>query len=181
MAYLRVEKPRFLFLEGSADAKATAVTATVASPDASAARTGTSAARVASSVDRPAAGASAPAPGTCSSTAFAALGEGGAGSHLSGGACPPSLYSSSSSFDDKYSDVAEGEIPCCSRSRNSSPRCSRRRIPRSFFRAARSCSRHCAARELGLGVWACRTAQHSRPPFAREDETSESRWHTTQG
>jgi hypothetical protein len=52
MAYLRVEKPRFLFLEGSAGAKATAVAATVEPPDASAARAGTSAARAASSVDR---------------------------------------------------------------------------------------------------------------------------------
>jgi hypothetical protein len=82
MAYLRVEKPRFLFLEGSAGAEATADVATVALQDASAARTDTSAACAASSVDRPAAGASAPAPGTCSSAASATLGEGGAGSHL---------------------------------------------------------------------------------------------------
>jgi hypothetical protein len=63
MAYLRVEKPHFLFLEGSAGAKATADTATVMPPDASATRAGTSAvhagtsaACVASPVDRPAAG-----------------------------------------------------------------------------------------------------------------------------
>jgi hypothetical protein len=56
MAYLRVEKPHFLFLEGSAGAEATTDVATVALSDASAARTGTSAACVASSVDRPAAG-----------------------------------------------------------------------------------------------------------------------------
>jgi hypothetical protein len=88
MAYLRVEKPHFLFLEGSAGAEATADVATVALSDASAARTGTSAACVASSVDRPAAGASAPAPGACSSAASAALGEGGAGSHLSTASAP---------------------------------------------------------------------------------------------
>jgi hypothetical protein len=178
MAYLRVEKPRFLFLEGSVGAEATADAANVAPPDASAACADTSAACAASSVDRPAAGTSAPAPGACSSTASTALGEGGAGSHLSGGACPPSISSSSSSFDDEYSDVAGGESPCCSRSQNSSSLCSRRsrrRIPRSFFRAARSCSRRCAARALGLGVWAGRTAQRPRPPSAREDETSESR------
>jgi hypothetical protein len=54
-----------------------AVVTTAALPDASAAR-------AASSIDRPAAGASAPAPGACSSPASAALGEGGAGFHLSG-------------------------------------------------------------------------------------------------
>jgi hypothetical protein len=63
MAYLRVEKPHFLFLERSTGAEATADVATVAPPDASAARAGTSAAHVgtsvacvASSIDRPAAG-----------------------------------------------------------------------------------------------------------------------------
>jgi hypothetical protein len=153
MAYLRVEKPRFLFLEGSAGAEATADAATAAPPDASVARASTSAARAASFVDRPAAGAPAPAPGTCSSAASTALGEGGAGSHLSGGACPPSLSSSFSS-DDEYSDVAGGESPCCLRSRNSSSlysRRSRRRIPLSFFCATRTCSRHCAVR---VRTWA---------------------------
>jgi hypothetical protein len=143
-------------------------------------RAGTSTACTASSVDRPAAGAPAPAPGTCSS---ATLGEGGAGSHLSGGACPPSL-SSSSAPDDQYSEVVGGESPCCSHSRNSSSFCSqrsRRRILFSFFRAARSCSRSCAARAPGLGVWAGRTTQRSRPPSAREDETSESQRHMAKG
>jgi hypothetical protein len=178
MAYLRVEKPRFLFLDGTAGAEATADAATVAPPDASAACAGTSAARAAYSVNRTAAGASAPAPGACSSVASTALGEGSVGSHLSGGACPPSLSSSSSS-DNEYSDVAGGESPCCSCSQNSLSLCSRRsrrRTPRSF-RAARSCSRRCTARALGLGVWAGRTAQHSRPPSATEDETLELRRH----
>jgi hypothetical protein len=53
MAYLKVDKPCFLFLEGSASAKATTVSAAVAPPDASAAHTGTSTAHAASSVDRP--------------------------------------------------------------------------------------------------------------------------------
>jgi hypothetical protein len=88
MAYLRVEKPRFLFLEGSAGAEATADAATVAPPDVFAARASTSAACAASPVDRPTAGAPVRAPGACSSAASAALGEGGAGSHLSGGLPP---------------------------------------------------------------------------------------------
>jgi hypothetical protein len=95
MAYLRVEKPHFLFLEGSVGTEATTNVATVALQDASAVRVGTSAARATSSVDRPAAGASAPAPGACSSAASTALGEGGAGSHLSEGAFPPSRYTKS--------------------------------------------------------------------------------------
>jgi hypothetical protein len=45
MAYLRVETPRFLFLEGSAGAEDTADAATVAPPDASAACVSTSTAR----------------------------------------------------------------------------------------------------------------------------------------
>jgi hypothetical protein len=88
MAYFKVEKPRILFLEGSAGTKATAAAAAVVPPDASAAGAGTSAARAASSVDRLAAGSPAPAPGACSSAASAALGEGGACSHLSGGPSP---------------------------------------------------------------------------------------------
>jgi hypothetical protein len=65
-----------------------------------------------------------------------------------GESCPPSL-SSSSSCDDEYSEVAGEESPSCSRSRNSSVLCSHRschRILFSFLRAARSCSRRCAAR-----------------------------------
>jgi hypothetical protein len=69
--YLKVEKPCFLFLEGSTGAVEAAAVATAALRDASAAR-------AASPTDRPAAGASAPAPGACSSAASAALGEGGA-------------------------------------------------------------------------------------------------------
>jgi hypothetical protein len=146
-AYLKVEKPRFLFLEGSANAAVAPVVAAAALPDACAVRAGASAVRAASSTDCPAAGASAPITDACSSASSAALAEGGEGFHLSGGP-PPSLSSSSSSPNDEFSGVADGESPYCSRSRYSSSRCSlrsRRRILFSFLRAARSCSRRCAA------------------------------------
>jgi hypothetical protein len=96
VAYLTVEKPRFLFLEGSTGVVSAADVATAALPD-------TSAARTASLMDCLATGTPAPAPGAGSSAASAALGEGGAGSHLSGRSRPPSLSSSSSSSDDEYS------------------------------------------------------------------------------
>jgi hypothetical protein len=146
--YLKLEKPSFLFREGSGAAAATPVAATVALADAPAALAVTSAVRVASSTDRPTAGISAPASGACSSAASAALGDGGGGFHLSGGARPPSLSSSSSS-DDKFSGVTGAESPCCLRSRYSSlccSRCSRRQILLSFLRAARSCSCRYTAR-----------------------------------
>jgi hypothetical protein len=104
-------------------------------------RADTSAACAASSIDCPAAGAPEPAPGTCFSATSAALGE-GAQAPTSQGGLPPVAFLFFP--DDEYSGVAGGESPCCSRSRNSSSICSRRsrrRIPRSFFRAARSCSR----------------------------------------
>jgi hypothetical protein len=146
--------PLFLFLGGSADVVAATGVATAAPPAISAARGGTSVARVASLVGGLAAGAPAPTPGAVSSAASAALGEGGEGSHLSGGARPPSLPSSSSP-DDEYSSVPGEESRCCSRSRNSSllpSRRSRRRMLRSLLRAARSCSCRCAARARARGV-----------------------------
>jgi hypothetical protein len=88
-AYLKVEKPRFLFLEGSAEAVVAPVVTTSAPPDAPAALAGASAVRTASSTDRPAVGASAPAVGACSSAASAALGDGSGGSHLSGWGLSP--------------------------------------------------------------------------------------------
>jgi hypothetical protein len=54
-AYLKVEKPRFLFLESSMDAMVAAGVATAVLPDASMACAGASVARDASSIDRPAA------------------------------------------------------------------------------------------------------------------------------
>jgi hypothetical protein len=154
-AYLKVEKPHFLFLEDLADATVAPVAAAAALPD-------TFAARAASSTDRLVAGASAPTTGACSSAAFAAFGDGDGGFHLSGGARPQSLSSSDDDDDDEFSGVAGGESPCCSRSRYSSSRCSRcsrRRILLSFRRAARSCSRRCtaqaAARALGVGESDC--------------------------
>jgi hypothetical protein len=92
ITYLKVEKPRFLFLKGSTGVLAAAGVTTAALPDASAARTGASATRAAPSVDRLVVGASAPSPGACSSAASTALGEGGAGSHLSGGLPPIALF-----------------------------------------------------------------------------------------
>jgi hypothetical protein len=92
VTYLKVEKPRFLFLEGSAGAVAAAGVANAALPGTPAAHAGTSAPRTAYSMDRSAAGASARAPGTCSSAASAALGEGGACSHLSGGSRPVAFF-----------------------------------------------------------------------------------------
>jgi hypothetical protein len=86
-----VEKPRFLFLEGSTGAVAAAGVTTAALPDASAARAGTSATRAAPSVDRLVADASAPAPGACSSAASAALDE-GAQAPTSQGGLPPIAF-----------------------------------------------------------------------------------------
>jgi hypothetical protein len=98
-----VEKPRFLFLEGSAGTVVAAAVATTALLDASAARG-------ISSTYCPAAGASAPAPGACSSAASAALGEGAQGP-TSQGACPTSLSSFSQFPDNEYSEVAGEKVP----------------------------------------------------------------------
>jgi hypothetical protein len=174
VAYLRVEKPRFLFLGGSTGVVATADVATAtprvtsaAQAGASAVRVGSPAARAASLMGCLATGTPAPAPGAISSAASVALGEGGAGSHLSERTRPPSLSSSSS--NDEYSEVTGEENPCCSRSQNSSLFCSRRtrrRILFSFLRAACSYSHRSAARALGLGALAGQTAWRSRSPAA---------------
>jgi hypothetical protein len=100
VAYLRVENPCFLFLEGSADVVAAAGVATASPPVVPAVHVDASAARVASLVGCLAADALAPALGAISFAASAALGEGGEGSHLSGRVRPPSLSSSSSSDDE---------------------------------------------------------------------------------
>jgi hypothetical protein len=71
-----VEKPRFLFLWGSAGVVAAADVATAASPITSTVRAGASAARVASLMGCLAMDAPAPAPGPVSSAASAALGKG---------------------------------------------------------------------------------------------------------
>jgi hypothetical protein len=159
-----VENPRFLYLGGSADVVAAAGVATASPPVVPEARAGASATRTASLEGCLAAGAHAPTPGAVSSTATAALAEGGEGSYPPGRARFPSLSSSSS--DNEYSEVAREESPSCSRSRNSLLLCSqrsRRRILFSFLRAACSCSRHCAARALGLEAWAGQTARRSQP------------------
>jgi hypothetical protein len=107
--YLEEEKARFLFLEASADEARAADAPVAAPPDVSAARTGpapragtfaasasaaragTSAARAAPIVDCLAAGAFAPTPGDASLAAGAGSGDGGVGSHLSGGPAPQLL------------------------------------------------------------------------------------------
>jgi hypothetical protein len=105
-SYLKLENPRFLFLEGSGGAAVAPVAVAIALAGAPVALAGASAAR-ASPTDLPAAGASAPATDACSSTASAALGD-GVGDSTSWGARPPSLSSSSSS-DDEFSGVPGGE------------------------------------------------------------------------
>jgi hypothetical protein len=180
MAYLKVEKPRFLFLEGSAGAEATAA----APPDASAARAGTSAARVASSVDRPAAGAPALAPGACSSAASAALGEGGAGSHLSGRPAPhrfplllpPTTSTPTSPGERVPAARTAGTLHLSAPGAPGTGSCTLSSAPPAPVPVVAP-----RARLSGLGVWAGQTAQRSRPPSAREDETSESWRHTTKG
>jgi hypothetical protein len=145
-AYLKVEKPRFLFLEGSAGAAVAPVFAAAAVPDAPAALAGASAVCAASSTNHPVAGSFAPTAGTCSSTTSAPLCDGGGGFHLSGRGAS---LSSSSSCSDEFSGVVGGESPCCSRSQYSSLSCfrrSRRWILLSLLRAARSCSHRYAAR-----------------------------------
>jgi hypothetical protein len=188
MAYLRVEKPRFLFLEGLAGAKATADAATVAPLDASAARAGTSVVRAgtsvtrsASSVDRPAAGASTPAPGACSSAASAVLDEGGAGPHLSGGPAPrrfpppllPPTTSTPMSSGEKV--PAARAVGTLHPSALGAPDAGSPAPSSAPPAPAPAAAPH--ARALGIGVWAGWTAHRSRPPFAREDKTSESRRH----
>jgi hypothetical protein len=66
-----LEKPRFLFLEGSGGATVSPAGA---------------------STDDPMAGASAPATGTSSTATSAAHGDGGGGFHLSGAAPPVALF-----------------------------------------------------------------------------------------
>jgi hypothetical protein len=87
-AYLKVEKPRFLFLEGSGATAVAPIVAAIALAGAPAVLVGASAARAAPSTNRPTAGAHAPATCACSSAASAALGNGGGGLHLQGGAHP---------------------------------------------------------------------------------------------
>jgi hypothetical protein len=180
--YLKVEKPRFLFLEGSAGAAVAPVVATAALPDASATCAGASAVGAASSTDRPAAGASAPATGVCSSAVSAALGEGGEGFHLSGGAAPhcspllpplPTMSSPGSPRERVPAARAAGTprpaVPSAPATGSSSPSCA---PPAPTPIAAPR------ARPLGLGAWAGQTAGHPRSPSAygtRQGHTNMSR------
>jgi hypothetical protein len=191
MAHLRVEKPRFLCLEGSASVEAAADAATVAPPNASAARanasavrTGTSASCAASSVNLPATGAPAPAPSTHSSTASAALGE-GAGLPPLKGACPrrfPLLLLSPMTS----TPVSPGErVPAARAAGTPHPSAPgapgvRSHAPSSALPAPVPVAAP-RAHVPGLGVWAGQTVQCSQPPSAREDWTSESRRHVAKG
>jgi hypothetical protein len=124
VAYLKLEKPRFLFLDGSGAAAAAPAAATAALANALAMLAGASTVCAASSTNHPTAVISAPAVGACSSAASVALGDGGGDSTSRGELAPPSLFSSSSD-EDKFSGVVGGESPCFSRSRYSSLCCSR--------------------------------------------------------
>jgi hypothetical protein len=167
-AYLKVEKPRFLFLEGSAEAVVAPVVTTSAPPDAPAALAGASAVRTASSTDRPAVGASAPAVGACSSAASAALGDGSGGSHLSGWGLSPiaPLFPllrrrilRSRRGERVHTARATGTphpaVPGAPTTGFSSPSCA---PPTPTPVAARR------GRPLGLGAWASQTARRPRSP-----------------
>jgi hypothetical protein len=93
-----LEKPCFLFLEGSSGT--TVVPA------------GTYVAPIGASTDDPVTGAYAAATGTSSTASSATRGDGGGGFHLSEATRPPSLSSSSS--DDESAGACGGERPCCS-------------------------------------------------------------------
>jgi hypothetical protein len=80
--HLRLEKPRFLFLDGSGGAP-------VAPTGAAVVLTGASAAPAGASTDEPVASASMPATGASSAAASVARGDGGGGLHLPGGIHPP--------------------------------------------------------------------------------------------
>jgi hypothetical protein len=166
-AYLKVEKPCFLFLEGSTGAVVAAAIATAALPDASAARAGAFTARAASSV---------PAPGACSSAASAALGEGGAGFHLSGGHAPrhflllPPTTSTPRSPGKKVlaaraADTPRHAVPDTPAAGSSSPSCA---PPTPAPIAAPR------AWPLGLEAWASRTARRQQSPSAKNDYQNRS-------
>jgi hypothetical protein len=172
-AYLRVEKPRFLFLGGSAGVVAAADVATAAPPV-------TSTARVASLMGCLAEGALAPAPGALSSAASATLGE--------GAQAPTS-----------WGELVPHRSPPPPRSTTSTPNSPGRTVPTA--RAAKtlhssvpgapvagSSSSSCALpapvptaaphmHTLGLGEWAGRTARRSRSPAARKERKVRRRRH----
>jgi hypothetical protein len=134
-ADLKLEKPRFLFLEGSGGAAVVPAGSAMALAGTSAVLASASAALADPSTDVLVVDASTPATGACSTATTAARGDGGGGFHLSGGPAPVTLL-----FLFR---------PCCSCSQYSSlccSWCSSRLIPLSLERTARSCSRRCAAR-----------------------------------
>jgi hypothetical protein len=172
-AYLKVDKPRFLFLEGSPDPVAAAGVATTVLPDASAARAGASATHVVPSVDRLVAGASAPAPGAGSSATSAALGEGAQAPTSQGGLPPVALL---------LLFLSRRRILRGRRGRESlllaQPEFLVPLLPAlpppdpSLLLARRPLLLPpLRPRALGLGAWAGRTARRSRSPSAGKSET----------
>jgi hypothetical protein len=144
-----VEKPRFLFIEGSAGAAVAPVVTIAALPDASAA-CALAPPRHAPPRPRTAWRRALPRPPQAPTPLppLRLLVTGAEDSTSRGEPATPSLSSSSSSSDDEFSGVAGGESRCCSRSQYSSScysRRSRRQILHSFLRAAFSCSRHYTA------------------------------------
>jgi hypothetical protein len=122
-AHLKLEKPHFLFLEGSGGAAVALASTAVAPTGASAALASSSAKDPAtgaftpaagSSVEDPATGAFTPAAGASSAAAPTARGDGGGGFHLSRrrGARPPLLPSSCSSSDVEFTGVVRGRPRC---------------------------------------------------------------------
>jgi hypothetical protein len=142
----------------------------------SAARAGASVARTAPSVDSLVVGNSAPALGTCSSADSAALGEGGAGSHLSGGPSPrrflPLLLLLTTSTPRSPGERAPAAhvagiprpaAPGALAAGFFVPSC----VPLLLLPPLRR------ARARGFGAWAGRSAQRSRPLSAKKSEMSE--------
>jgi hypothetical protein len=172
-----VEKPCFLFLEGSAEAAVAPVAAVAALLDDTTVRAGTSAARATSSTDCPAEGAPAPAPGACFSAATAALSEGARDSTSRGESAPhhsllppPTTTSTPGLRGERVptacaAGIPRPVVPGASATGSSAPSCA----PPTLAPAVAP-----RARPLGLGTWAGRTAWRPWPPSARKSEVSES-------
>jgi hypothetical protein len=153
-AYVKVEKPRFLFLEGSTDAVVAVGITTTALSDASVAR-------AVSSTDRPARllvrGAQAP------------TSQGGPAPRRSLPLLPLPTTSTPRSSGEKVpaaraAGTPHPAVPGAPAAGSSAPSCA----PPALAPAAMP--RACA---LGLGAWAGRTARRPRPPSARKSEMSE--------
>jgi hypothetical protein len=180
IAYLKVEKPRFLFIEGSTGVVVAAAVAAAALPDASTACADAFVARAAPSVDCLAAGASAPAPGTCPSAASAALGEGAQDPTPRGepaphhSLLPPPATTSTPRLSEerdpavRVAGTPRPSVPGAPAAESSAPSCA----PPALDPAAAP-----RVRMRGLGAWAGWTTRRPRPPFARNCAMSDALWH----